>query len=110
MLTNKFGCELFMAFRRDGARSQVWKQWLTNHQDALVAIGLPDWIYTDERRWTCFLQEGGLDWESGWGVKMLSPTQAKQFRDFVVAEYGSEQHKCCLGELQKRIAVSDGGT
>jgi hypothetical protein len=96
-----------MAFRRDGARSYAWQQWLAKHQDELVAIGLPDWIYTDQQCWTWFLQECGLDWESGWGVEMLSPQQAKRFREFIVLEYGSEEHKCCLRELQKRVTVSE---
>ena len=98
-----------MAFRREGARSHAWQQWLAKHQNELVAIGLPDWIYIDQRRWTCFLQEGGLDWESHWGVEMLSPQQAKRLRDFIVSEYGSEEHNCCLRELLKRITISEDG-
>jgi hypothetical protein len=64
-----------------------------------VAIGLPDWIYADERRWTCFLQEGGIDWEARWGVEMLSPEHAVQLRDFVISEYGPDEHKCCIRAL-----------
>lgn len=89
-----------MAFRRDSERSLRWRQWLIRHQDTLVAIGLPDWIYTNEQRWTCFLQEGGLDWESRWSVDMLAPEQAEQFRDFVMDEYGPDQYKCCLRALE----------
>ena len=96
-----------MAFRRDSARSLRWQQWLAKHKNALEAMGLPDWIYTDERRWTCFLGEGGIDWESRWSVEMLSPQQAKRLRDFIIVEYGSEQHKCCIRELEKCITAPD---
>ncbi len=94
-----------MAFRRDSDRSLRWQQWLSQHRNALVAIGLPDWIFTDERRWICFLQEGGIDWESRWKIEMLSPQQAKLFFDFMVSDYGSQEHKTCLLALEQRAAI-----
>jgi hypothetical protein len=95
-----------MAFRRDKARFRAWQIWLAKHHNVLIEIGLPDWIYSEERRWICFLQEGG-DLETRWGVDMLSLQQAKQFREFIITEYGSEQHKCMLRELQQRIESLD---
>jgi hypothetical protein len=89
-----------MAFRRDSSRALRWQQWLAKHHDALVSIGLPDWLYACERRWTHFLQEGGIDWESRWSVELLSHEQARHLREFVVSEYGPDEHRCCVRVLE----------
>ena len=99
-----------MAFRRDSERLLNWRRWLDKHRDILVALGLPDFVYGNERRWTCFLQEGGIDWESRWDVSMLTPNQAERFFDFVLREYGPDQHRCCLRALEsvRQAKPSDG--
>jgi hypothetical protein len=51
-------------------------------------------------RWLRFLEEGGLDKESGWRVEVLSPEQAERFRGFRVKEFGPEQYRCCLQSLE----------
>ena len=80
-----------MAFRRDGARFLRWREWVAKHRDTLVAIGLPDWLYADERRWISLLQEGGLDSETRWSVDMLSPKNPEKLCSFLVSEYGADQ-------------------
>ena len=76
-----------MSFHQDKDRSQAWKKWLERHRDELTAAGLPDWEYADEMRWLHFLEEGGLDWETGWRVEMLSPQQAERFGSFILRAF-----------------------
>ena len=93
-----------MSFRRSSEEPRRWQQWLARHRDALTSAGLPDWVYADELRWVRFLEEGGLDWESGWRVEMLSAPQAQSFQSFVLQEYGEEQYRCCLRALEAVVA------
>src|SRR5688500_18861003 len=89
-----------MSFRRDGGKAQRWQQWLAEHRSALTAAGVPDWVWSEQQRWLRFLGEGGLDWESGWRVEMLSPEQALRLREFVLRVYGADEHLCLLRSLR----------
>jgi hypothetical protein len=88
-----------MSFQRDSTGARRWQHWLARHRAALVAAGLPDWVYANEARWQRFLGEGGLEEESGWQVEMLSPLQKNRLRAFLVREYGPEVIACCLRSL-----------
>jgi hypothetical protein len=92
-----------MSFRRDGERALRWQRWLDQHRDALVAAGLPSWVYAEELRWIRFLEEGGTDWESGWQVELLFPQQAERFRRFILQEYGPDQYRCCVRSLKQVV-------
>jgi hypothetical protein len=98
-----------MSFRRDKEQSRSWQQWINRCRNDLVAAGLPDWVYDDHLRWLCFLQEGGVDIESGWRVEMLSPTQAERFRSFLIGEYGADVDRCCLRALEQIVRGHDLG-
>jgi hypothetical protein len=54
------------------------------HFDELTAAGVPLEIFSNEYRWANFLEEGGIDWESGWRVEVLSPQQAERLRRFLI--------------------------
>lgn len=92
-----------MSFRREKERPRRWQQRRARLRDELVATGMPEWVYADESRWAHFLQEGGLDWDTGWCVEMLPRLNAERLRALVVREYGPDQHRCCLRSLERAI-------
>jgi hypothetical protein len=94
-----------MSFRRDGGKAYRWQQWLAEHRESLTAAGVPDWVWSEELRWIRFLEEGGMDWESGWRVEMLSPDQAFRLRVFILRVYRHDEYSCLLRSLHR---VADG--
>ena len=44
------------------AQERVWREWLSRHEPALKAIGLPPSVTLTEDHWTDFLQNGYLEW------------------------------------------------
>lgn len=76
-----------MSFRRNSDRSLSWRRWIDLHRDQLTAAGVPTEIFSDELRWWRFVEEGGLDYVTGWRVEMLSPSQAEILHRLVTKEY-----------------------
>ncbi|MBX3449028.1 MAG: hypothetical protein KF777_05670 [Planctomycetaceae bacterium] len=74
-----------MSFRRNPDRPLAWKRWVGQHFDELTAAGVRLEIFSNEYRWANFLEEGGIDWESGWRIEMLSPQQAERLHRFLIA-------------------------
>src|SRR5687768_1386232 len=89
-----------MSFRRNSDRSLAWKRWVDLHRDELTAAGVPAEIFSDELRWWRFLEDGGLDWDTGWRVEMLSPQQAEILHRLITTEF---QVVCCLRLLTEVI-------
>jgi hypothetical protein len=92
-----------MSFRRDSENLRAWHRWVTRHQDTLIRCRLPDFLYSDRLRWFRFLEHGGWDHESSWGIRMLSPLEAAVLSDFVVSEYSSEDYRLLLRNLDDVI-------
>jgi hypothetical protein len=89
-----------MSFRQNNERPRHWQRWLARHRESLAEAGIPDWVYIDEMRWFRFLGEGGLDYETGWRVEMLSALQAERFRSFLIREFREDDYLSCLRALQ----------
>lgn len=102
-----------MAFRRDSSRHHDWKRWVADHRADLLDAGVPDWILADEMRWLRFLEEG-CDYESGWWPTMLDRDHAKNLHMFIQREYGDQQYRGLLREIEvfwgEASALYPGGT
>lgn len=44
------------------AEQRAWQAWLSRHEPALKAIGLPPSVVQSKEHWTDFLQNGYLEW------------------------------------------------
>ncbi len=88
-----------MSFRRDADKLLAWKRWVNQHRDELTAAGVPAVVFSDERRWGHFLEEGGLDRETGWQVEMLSPQQAAALHHLVTREFQRPDLACFFRSL-----------
>jgi hypothetical protein len=93
-----------MTFRRNGDESHEWKQWLAQHRQTLIRAGIPDSILKDCRHWMVFLESGGWDAESGFDVGALTPDQARELHDFLIAQYGAGLSGGCVQVLARRIS------
>ena len=55
-----------MSFRQPkshrDAEQRAWQAWLSRHEPALKAAGLPPSVTLSESHWTDFLQNGYLEW------------------------------------------------
>jgi hypothetical protein len=92
-----------VSFRRNGDKALAWKRWVGQHRDELTAGGVPDAVFSDELRWWRFLEEGGLDTDTGWCVEMLSPQQAETLRGLITRESQRPDLACCLRCLSEVI-------
>jgi hypothetical protein len=88
-----------MSFKHNGNKSHKWQQWLEAHRRELCESGVPDAVLRTELHWIRFLQEG-CDYASGWDSSMLSPSQARALHSFIQREYGDEQYRGFLRELE----------
>ncbi len=64
-----------MAYRRDGKPEHDWDRWLAENREALLASGVPEYIYRDRLRFTRVVYHEH-DWDCGWHVGLLTPTEA----------------------------------
>jgi hypothetical protein len=96
-----------MSFRRNSDRPLAWKRWVGLHRDELTSAGVPAEILSDELRWWRFLEEGGLDWNTGWRVEMLSPQQAATLHRLITTEFRRSDVACCLRSLAEVIRSQD---
>jgi hypothetical protein len=95
-----------VAFRRDGEAARSWSLWLDRHHEGLLRCGIPDFLYTEERRWVQFLEADGWDSKSGWRIQMLTPQQAGHLRDLVIREYGSNSSRGLIRALRAVMGES----
>ncbi len=47
-----------MSFRRDRDTELGWRQWVSAHQDELIAIGIPREVWADRLTWWRFVDHG----------------------------------------------------
>jgi hypothetical protein len=88
-----------MTFKRDGKKSHAWNKWLDAHRRELCEGGVPDAVLRTEIHWVGFLEEE-CDYESGWFPNMLAPAQARILHAFIQREYGDQQYRGFLRELE----------
>ena len=91
-----------MSFKHDGKKSHEWHKWLNAHRRELCDAGVPDTVLQTELYWDRFLGEG-CDYDSGWFPSMLSPSQARTLHSFIRREYGDEQYRGFLKELEMSL-------
>jgi hypothetical protein len=53
-----------------------WRNWVRDHGDVVLGLGLPGDLLRAPRRWTYFL-EHGYDHESGWKPDLLPAGQRR---------------------------------
>jgi len=94
-----------MSFRHDGKQAHEWKQWLETHRDDILRCGLPDSVLQSKFHWLRFLEESYDQW-TGWSPSMLSRQQAQALHEWILREYGNEQYRGCLHEIERYITKS----
>lgn len=52
----------------------AWRNWIRDHADVVLGLGLLGDLQRDHRRWTYFL-EHGYDQQSGWNPDLLPVDQ-----------------------------------
>jgi hypothetical protein len=90
-----------MGYRRDSEGQRAWQVWLEQHRGTLLKCSLPEFVFSDGHRWFRFVEHDGRDQESGWSVTMLLPDQASALHDFLVSEYGSDEYRPLLRNLDE---------
>jgi hypothetical protein len=65
----------------------------------LTSAGTPADVFSDERRWWHFLEEGGIDRDSGWQIEMLSLQQAEALHGLITREFQRADLAYCLRSL-----------
>ena len=88
-----------MGFRRDSEDERAWQKWVDQHRETLVTCCMPDFILSDRLTWLRFLENGGWHHQPRWGVWMLSPHQAETLHEFVERQYGAEEYRPLLRNL-----------
>ena len=93
-----------MSFRRNSDRATQWRKWREGNAETLLACAVPRWLLEDELRWLRFLEEGGWDAETRYGVRMLTPGQATALRELLRREYSDRLSLgACYRELERVI-------
>ena len=105
-----------MSFRKPKSHRHVdnraWRTWLSRHEPALKAAGLPPSVMLSEDHWTDFLQNGSLDWhpgsDDGFVFSQLSAGQMSALLAVVEAspEYASQP---MAGWLRHRLGRAAAG-
>jgi hypothetical protein len=93
--------ERSMGYRRDSEGQREWQAWVDQHREALLRCSLPEFIFSSDARWFRFVEHDGWDHETGWSVAILSPDQASALYDLLVSEYGSEEYRGLLRNLDE---------
>ena len=88
-----------MSFKHDGKKSHQWHNWVDAHRRELVASGVPHVVLDTELRWIRFLEEE-CDYEAGWFPNMLTPSEARALHSFIQREYGDQQYRGFLRQLE----------
>ena len=89
-----------MSFRHDGKKAHGWQRWCDMHRDELIRAGVPDFVLQTEFHWLRFLEEGYDQW-TGWSpTQMLSPDRARILHSLILREYGNEQYKSFLRDIE----------
>jgi hypothetical protein len=90
-----------MGYRRDSDGQRAWQAWIDQHRNDLLRCSLPEFVFSDDQRWFRFVEHDGWDQETGWNVTMLSPDQASALYDFLMSEYGSDEYRLLLQNLDE---------
>lgn len=92
------------------AEQRAWHAWLSRHERAIKAAGLPPSVTLSESHWTDFLQNGYLEWhpesQDGFAFDQLSRDQMSGLLAVLDAspEYVSEPMS---GWLRYRLGQPD---
>ena len=84
-----------MSFRRNKDKATEWKRFRDRCRPILVACGLPDEGYANQRMWWYFLDHASLSTghRAHWfSLDKLSHEQLQHLCEFFEAEYGSEEY------------------
>lgn len=88
-----------MSYRRNSEGQREWRNWLDQNRDTLIKCGLPEFVLSDRLTWLRFLESGGWHHQPRWGVGMLSSQQTAMLRQFIEGEFGSEEYRSLLKNL-----------
>jgi len=88
-----------MSFKQDGKKQHKWYKWLDAHRCELLECGVPDTVLKTKLHWIRFLEDG-CDYISGWFPKALSPSQAQALYSFICREYGNEEYRAFLRDIE----------
>ena len=88
-----------MGFRRESEDRRAWQKWVDQHRDILVRCSLPEFVFSDKMTWLRFLEHGGWHPQPGWAVGMLSQHQAGTLYDFIQSQYGTDEYRLLLRNL-----------
>ena len=78
-----------MSFRRAGAASHAWQQWVAKNRDTLLRCGISNQLIRSERDWVYFVGHGEHP-QFAFAVTDLGSGQAKILLEFLRAEYGDD--------------------
>jgi Protein of unknown function (DUF433) len=73
---------------------------IDRHRDDLVRCSLPEFVFSDKLTWFRFLEHGGWHPQPHWTVGMLSPNHAAALNDFIRSEYGPDEYRHLLRNLE----------
>ena len=90
-----------MSYRRDSEGERQWQQWVARHRESLLKCCLPAFVFSDRLTWLRFLEHGGWHPQPRWGVWMLSPNQAAMLREFIESQYGSDEYRSLMKNLEE---------
>jgi hypothetical protein len=94
-----------MSFRNDGTTSHHWRRWKTEHQDALLRCGLPDFILATGHQWFRFLEEG-YDIATGWNSSLLTTDRQRELYEFIRQQYGNDIYRGLLRDLENLLGIT----
>jgi hypothetical protein len=89
-----------MSYRRGSEGPRAWQEWLDQHRHTLNTCSLPEFVFSDKLTWLRFLEHGGWHPQPGWGVVMLSPNEARKLHEFIESQYGPDEYRSLLRNLE----------
>lgn len=89
-----------MSYRRDSEGQRAWQEWIDEHRETIVRCSLPEFVFADRLTWLRFLEHGGWHPQPRWGVGMLSSHQAAALYKFIESQYGSNEYRSLLKNLE----------
>jgi hypothetical protein len=90
-----------MGYRRDSDTQRAWHKWVDQHRDKFVMSSLPEFVFSDKMTWFRFLEHGGWHPQPYWSVGMLSPHHAAALHDFIQSQYGPDEYRYLLQNLEE---------
>lgn len=90
-----------MTFRRNNkAPDRLWRK---NHRDELPAVGLPDSVVDDERRWNYVLLHGDDEFHSGWSPTRITKEQAGRLLLLLQSQFQTHVGLDLFDALERRV-------